>query len=601
MSKYILTGRVKNSHISVNPRFFTENYIMISTFNNKDLIGQVLKGQKGEYKILDKLNEGGFGEIYLAEDISNENQNCVVKLLKPKQNSNRYDFEERKRLFRREAEHLNKLDHSQIPKLKDYFVINYRFFRILKPDFYLVEEYIDGEQLTKELSSTKKLDSSKVWQILHDILEILEFLQEEKNLVHRDVTPANLIRRKSDQKLVLIDFGTVKEMTDIENDQSSRVIGTNRYMPEERVNGISTYNTDVFAVGMIGIQALTGVRPNPGRYNENSIKFEDNGQIKWRHLLAESQLNEQFTQNLADIIDKMVHHDYQKTRYNIAADALRALSSIEPINSTEKIPNSSSSISNLVISNPETNIQPLRKLFLELIPQESEKILNIFTNTVLTIPSVYTIDITPKPDDNNKVIERSLLSGKFVFIASITTALAFAFLGFKFVSLLKNDISKEELTKTYNHQEPDKNFNIKYSDKWIYREETPGESEKVQFTRNDKSQTDKCPVEVLVSVDDSGKALGLEDRKQEVLKNIQNDGLNSLEKADETVSLDNSDAYQIRWNRKEDGCKFEKLERGTVYLKKAYYITYQAPVGENEKFWPVVEKMIDSFHIEKGN
>ena len=117
MSKYILTGKVENNHISVNLTFSTENYIMISTFNNKNLIDQVLKGQKGEYKILDKLDEGGFGEIYLAEDISNQNQKYVVKLLKPKQNSNREDFEERKRLFKREAEHLNKLDHSQIKRL----------------------------------------------------------------------------------------------------------------------------------------------------------------------------------------------------------------------------------------------------------------------------------------------------------------------------------------------------------------------------------------------------------------------------------------------------------------------------------------------------
>ncbi|AFW93626.1 MULTISPECIES: serine/threonine-protein kinase [Nostocales] len=593
--------------------------MMISTFTNKNLIGEILKGQNGDYKILDKLNEGGFGEIYLAEDISNQNQKCVVKLLKPKQNSNREDFEERKRLFRREAEHLNKLDHSQIPELKDYFVINYRLLLIVKQDFYLVEEYIEGEQLTKELPPTKKLDSSKVWQILYDILEILEFLQEEKNLVHRDVTPANLIRRNSDQKLVLIDFGTVKEMTDIENHPLSRVIGTYEYMPHERIDGISTYNTDVFYVGMIGIQALTGVRPDPRRYDDNSIKFEDNGQITWRHLLSESQLNEQFTQKLIGIIDKMVHNDYQKTRYNTAADALKALKSIELINSTEKIPNSSSgSISNLVISNPETNIQLFRKLFLELIPQEGEKRLNNFKNTILTIPSVYTIDITPKPDENNKVIERSLLSGKVVIIASIATALAFAFLGFQGVSSLKTaqkkpdsqetkiseiqpDISKEELTKTYNPQEPDKNFTIKYSDQWIAREETPGGSEKIKFIRKDKLQTDNCPVEILVSVDDLGKALLLEERKKEILTNIQKDDLNSLERADEKVILDKTDAYQIRWTRQENGCTFKILERGTMAFKKAYYITYQAPVGENDKFWPVVEKMIDSFHIQESN
>ena len=516
---------------------------MISTVNNKNLIGQVLKGQKGEYKILDKLNEGGFGEIYLAEDISNENQKYVVKLLKPKQNSNREDFEERKRLFKREAEHLNKLEHSQIPKLKDYFVINYRLLLIVKQDFYLVEEYIEGEQLTKELPPTKKLDSSKVWQILHDILEILEFIQEEKHLVHRDVTPANLIRRKSDQQLVLIDFGTVKDMNNMENHLLSRVIGTNEYMPHERIDRIYRYNTDVFAVGMIGIQALTGVCPNLGQYDNNSIKFEDDGQITWRHLLAESQLDEQFTQKLIGIIDKMVHHDYQKTRYNTAADALKALKSIEPIKSTEKIPNSfSGSISNLVISNPETNIQPLRKLFLELIPQEK---LNNFKNTIRTIPSVYTIEITHETDESNKVIERSLLSGKFIFIASITTALAFAFLGFKFASSLTSgkekpqpqkttitetqkekpqpqqtiiaETSKEELTKSYTHPEKYMSFVIQYSDKWTATPGQTDEQEKVKFSRNDKSEPDNCPLEVSVNIADLGKAVSLEDYRTHLI------------------------------------------------------------------------------------
>jgi serine/threonine protein kinase len=569
---------------------------MISTFNNKNLIGQVLKGQKGEYKILDKLNEGGFGEIYLAEDISNENQKYVVKLLKPKQNSNREDFEERKRLFKREAEHLNKLEHSQIPKLKDYFVINYRLLLIVKQDFYLVEEYIEGEQLTKELPPTKKLDSSKVWQILHDILEILEFIQEEKHLVHRDVTPANLIRRKSDQQLVLIDFGTVKDMNNMENHLLSRVIGTNEYMPHERIDGIYRYNTDVFAVGMIGIQALTGVCPNSGRYDNNSIKFEDDGQITWRHLLAESQLDEQFTQKLIGIIDKMVHHDYQKTRYNTAADALKALKSIEPIKSTEKIPNSSSgSISNLVISNPETNIQVFRKLFLELIPQESEKRLNNFKNTIQTISSVYTIEITPEKDESNKVIERSLLSAKFVFIASITTALACAFIGFNIVSSLIS--GKEELTKSYTHPEKYMSFVIQYSNKWTATTGQTDEQEKVKFSRNDKSEPDNCPLEVSVNIADLGKAVSLEDYKKIVTKTIIQDELNTLEKANEEPKLSNSNAYQITYTRQEKGCTLKVLERGTMNLKKAYYIIYKAPEQEYDQSWPVVEKMIDSFEI----
>ncbi|MFM9158703.1 MAG: hypothetical protein ACKOPK_12515, partial [Dolichospermum sp.] len=181
-------------------------------------------------------------------------------------------------------------------------------------------------------------------------------------------------------------------------------------------------------------------------------------------------------------------------------------------------------------------------------------------------------------------------------------ALAFAFIGFQVVnSLKKPDISKEELTQTYSHPETGMNFTIKYSEQWIAKPETLESSEKIKFTRKDKVQTDNCPVEIMVSIDDLGKALTIEEHKKDVLQNIQNDDANTLERADEIVNLDGTEAYQIRWKRQENGCTFKKLERGTMALKKAYYITYQAPVDDNEKFWPMVEKMIDSFDIQEGN
>jgi len=440
-------------------------------FSNKNLIGQVLPGQKGSYKIISKLGEGGFGETYLAEDIDNNNQECVVKLLKPnqqKQSLNRDSFKQIKKLFEREAKHLNKLNHPQIPKLKDYFVINYRLLLIVKQDFYLVEEYIEGEELTKELPPSKKLDNDEVWQILHDILEILAFLHE-KHLTHRDVTPANLIRRKSDGKLVLVDFGTIKDMNDNQNTIPSLVISHPLYMPIERTGGTVTFNTDVYAVGIIGIQALTGILPNP--YYENGITFEDNGQITWRHLAP------QVSGELADIIDKMVHHDYQQYRYNTGKDALKALKSIAPTMPVQRITNNANiNVPDLIIGERGNNIQTLRKPEFILISQER---LENFINTILTLP--HTIDITPEPDSNNKVINRNLLSSKFVIIAGIATSLAFAFLGFKVVSSLTSgkekpqpqqttitetqqekpqpqqttitETPKEELTKSYTHPE----------------------------------------------------------------------------------------------------------------------------------------------------
>lgn len=568
-------------------------------FFNKNLIGQVLPGQKGSYKIISKLGEGGFGETYLAENIDNNNQECVVKLLKPnqqKQSLNRDSFKQIKKLFEREAKHLNKLNHPQIPKLKDYFVINYRLLLIVQQDFYLVEEYIEGEELTKELPPSKKLDNDEVWQILHDILEILAFLHEQ-NLTHRDVTPANLIRRKSDGKLVLVDFGTIKDMNDNQNTIPSLVISHPLYMPIERASGTVTFNTDVYAVGIIGIQALTGILPNP--YYENGITFEDDSSIKWRHLAP------QVSRELADIIDKMVHHDYQQHRYNTGKDALKALKSIAPIMPVQRIPNNAYiNVPDLIIGERGNNIQTLRKPEFILISQER---LENFINTILTLP--HTIDITPEPDSNNKVINRNLLSGKFVIIAGIATLLAFAFIGFKVVSSVINkpqqtiiaETPKEELTKSYTHPEKYMSFVIQYSNKWTAKTGQTDEQEKVKFSRNDKSEPDNCPLEVSVNIADLGKAVSLEDYKKIVTKKIIQDELNTLEKANEEPKLSNSDAYQITHTRKEKGCTLKVLERGTLFEKKAYYIIYKAPEQEYDQSWPVVEKMIDSFEIKEGN
>ena len=200
--------------------------------------------------------------------------------------------------------------------------------------------------------------------------------------------------------------------------------------------------------------------------------------------------------------------------------------------------------------------------------------------------------------ENNQAV---FLKSVLVVAGVLTSVAVIGIIWIRFKEIIPPPCCIEELTETYSHPEPDMKFTIKYSDKWIAKPETSASSEKIKFTRKDKLQTDNCPVEILVSVDDLGKALTIEEHKKDVLKNIQNDDTNTLERADETVKLDGTDAYQIRWNRQENGCTFKKLERGTMALKKAYYITYQAPVDENDKFWPVVEKMIDSFDIQEGN
>jgi serine/threonine protein kinase len=159
---------------------------------------------RGHYKIISHLGGGGFGQTYLAEDIDlPTHPTCVVKQLKPLSNEP-FVLETAKRLFDKEAEILYSLgSHDRIPRLLAHFQEG--------EEFYLVQEFADGLDLTQEIGKGKSLPQTAVIALLKEILEILVFVHG-RGVVHRDIKPANLIRRSGDRKIVLIDFGAVKEI-----------------------------------------------------------------------------------------------------------------------------------------------------------------------------------------------------------------------------------------------------------------------------------------------------------------------------------------------------------------------------------------------------
>ncbi|XZN92986.1 MAG: protein kinase domain-containing protein [Microcoleus sp.] len=189
---------------------------------------------RNRYQIIKDLGKGGFGDTYLAKDLESPRQlHCVVKHLKPK-DPNPAILPIAKRLFDTEAQTLDKLGklHDQIPTLFDHFEE--------KGEFYLVQDFIEGHDLTKELILGKKLSESYTIKLLHDILEILAIVHRQK-VIHRDLKPANLMRRQ-DGKIILIDFGAVKEIrTIVVNAQGQTKltigIGTPGYMPSEQAKG----------------------------------------------------------------------------------------------------------------------------------------------------------------------------------------------------------------------------------------------------------------------------------------------------------------------------------------------------------------------------
>ncbi|MFM2064332.1 MAG: hypothetical protein RLZZ507_4003 [Cyanobacteriota bacterium] len=269
-----------------------------------ELNGKILSGR---YKIVKVLGAGGFSETYIAEDIQRPDQpQCVVKQLKPA-TTKPESLALARRLFSAEAKTLEKLgNHSQIPQLLAYFEED--------EEFYLVQEYILGHPLSKELISGKSISETLVIELLKELLKILRFVHEN-GVIHRDIKPGNIIRRHSDWKLVLIDFGAVKEvstqiMDNLESTAFTIGIGTKGYAPNEQCFGRPRYNSDIYAIGMIGIKALTGISPH-------ELERDSDEEVKWVDKATVSDA-------LADIIKKMVLDDYKK-RYKSAFEVLEAL------------------------------------------------------------------------------------------------------------------------------------------------------------------------------------------------------------------------------------------------------------------------------------
>jgi eukaryotic-like serine/threonine-protein kinase len=287
------------------------------------MIGKILDGR---YQIVSKLGQGGFGTTFLAIDkkLPNNDQ-CVVKLFSP-QIDDPDSLHEARRLFNNEAIVLNTLgSHDQIPRLLAHFEED--------EQFYLVEEFVSGEELTHEINPGNKLSEEEVISLLKDILKILEFVHRH-DVIHRDLKPSNLIRRKHDRQIVMIDFGSVKQLTSqtVNIHQPSPltvIVGTHGYMPSEQTQGLPRLCSDVYAVGIIAIQALTGLAA--------VLLPQDSftGEILWRERLPSPKLGAKVNPKLADVLDKMVKYDFRQ-RYQSATEVLQALEKVTDRSSNHK-------------------------------------------------------------------------------------------------------------------------------------------------------------------------------------------------------------------------------------------------------------------------
>ncbi len=289
------------------------------------------------YRAVQAIARGGFGRTFLAVDEYKPSRpRCVIKQFYP-QNQNPDNPERARELFRREAIQLENLgQHPQIPELLAHFEqANYQ---------YLVQEWIDGNNLLQELARQGVFSEVQVWQLLNDLLPVLEFIHQQQ-VIHRDIKPQNIIRRQSNQQYVLVDFGAAKSITGVDLARTGTSIGSPEFTAPEQALGKATYASDLYSLGVTCIYLLTQVRPA-------DLFDTEEGVWVWHH-----HLTTPVNHVLGEILDKLLQGPV-KRRYQSATDVLQAIHA-PPILAALGLSDGTSSFPPLVNDRPPLTETPI--------------------------------------------------------------------------------------------------------------------------------------------------------------------------------------------------------------------------------------------------
>ncbi|MGK7874263.1 MAG: protein kinase [Xenococcaceae cyanobacterium] len=317
------------------------------------------------YLIQRVLGQGGFGRTYLVSDQRRFDKLCVLKEFVPS-GTEEYVVQKSRELFQREAEVLNKLAHPQIPKFLAWFEENGRLF--------LVQEYIDGKTylalINERQLQGQAFSEAEVIQWLRNLLPVLDYIHS-CNIIHRDISPDNIMLSSQGGQPVLIDLGIVKEaMTQLHNSTASSygnsgqvsLVGKVGYSPSEQICMGKCYpNSDLYSLAVTALVLLTGKHPSE-LFDGYSMKWQ------WKKYVNISD-------NLAPILDKMLA-ETPKDRYQSAQEVLAELPvSSVGVNSTQTSHQSASQLtaSTEVSSSATNHPLPQQNSQTELSPPPQKK------------------------------------------------------------------------------------------------------------------------------------------------------------------------------------------------------------------------------------
>ncbi|MEH1970772.1 serine/threonine-protein kinase [Nostoc sp.] len=271
---------------------------------------------KERYRAIKPIGQGGFGKTFLAVDEDKPSKpRCVIKQFYP-QSQGTNTLAKAVELFNQEAVQLDELGkHPQIPELLAYFTQEDRQ--------YLVQEFIDGQNLAQELAHRGAFSETQIWQLLNDLLSVLKFCHA-RHVIHRDIKPENIILRQSDRKLVLVDFGAAKSATGAALNQTGTSIGSPEYVAPEQMRGRAVFASDIYSLGATCINLLT-VRSPFDSYDINNDTWV------WQQYLKTPISNQ-----LSRILNKMLE-SIPIRRYQTVDEVLKDLNKHSQVAATPAI------------------------------------------------------------------------------------------------------------------------------------------------------------------------------------------------------------------------------------------------------------------------
>jgi eukaryotic-like serine/threonine-protein kinase len=561
---------------------------------DNNLVGQTIQGR---YYVVKQLGRGGVGVTFLAQDQQCFDSQCVVKQLKPK-TTNPQTLTIARKLFNREAEIMNRLGHcDRIPRLLAYFEQDHEFF--------LVQELIEGHDLSQEIVSGQPWSEAKTLAMLKDVLEVLLIVQQN-SVIHRDLKPSNLMRRRQDNRIILIDFGSVKQVSTQIIDAAGQVkqtvaVGTKSYMPMEQMMGRPGFYSDIYALGVIAIQALTGVEPR-------ELPVDDDGEIIWRRKLNPRV---HYQPRFLDLLDQMVRYRHQE-RYASAGAVLADLKQLDAAQNNDKetqiIPKTKPEVATAQ-SLPSSNIPGESVVLFPPVPPQNNKLatpIPVVSNTNGVPPtSNALVSLVPKPALSRKTKRPSKSPrSKFKILPQVfpqTLSKIFPWflgllamvmgLGGWFVIKQPTERPKIKMSLYANYNQ---GFRVDYPQNWSKENRDDFWATGVVFSSPLENDADQFKEQVSVLVEDLPQNLALAEYTEQSLAEIKQLSDPTIGQA-QSITMGANEGRQIVYHGEENGNTVQRMQTWSVSENRAYVITYTAIPESYDDYLPTVEKIIKSF------